>query len=310
MMRAIGCLLLSGLVAGCAAETGQSLQLIGALIPNTTCVFDSTATVFRSSGSYDPRGYGTFAPDGYVIGLKVQNLLTTPTSDPANTGTALPHNVRNPANDIAIAGLEACWDLASNHKNMTAFDSWLAFDCGSLPADQRGFITASTTATAGGASVIVASLLQPAHLQARNIFGADFDPRNLPTTAIQTTTTLQPSFSLPVTQSADTAYDARSPAWGAFPQDPLNTARVLVQMRAVGKTQTGIPVKSNWLVYPIDVTPGLLALACEPTPAYTGCTTTPGTIYIGNFLDLGTSCLPGMGGSVSCFSVTTCPAAP
>ncbi len=305
-MRAIGCLLLSGLAAGCAAETGQSLQILGALAPSTTCTFDSASTIFRSSGSYDPRGYGMFVPDGYAIGLKVDNQLVTPTQDPANTTGN--RNTRNPANDIAIAGVEACWDLASRHLNATAFDNGLAFDCGSLPDDQREFITASTTATAGGLAVVVASVLQPRHLRAAGIFGADFDPQSLPTTAIQTTTILGPSFSLPVTQSSDTPPETRSPAWGGFPRDALNTARVLVQVRAVGKTQTGIPEKSNWLVYPIDVTPGALATACDPTPAQGVCPAPAGaTIYFGNFVNVGGSCLPGMGGSVSCFAVTTCP---
>lgn len=288
MMRsitlAVACVLVVG---GCRAESGAVLELTGVLAPSATCTFSATGTEFLSSGSYDPRGYGSYAPLGFAMGVRLLNNTLDPASDPIKDEAGRP--LRTTTNDIHIAGFDVCWDLADRH---AAYGAGV-LDCGTLPTTQRAFVASSAVVTTGtNPGVAIVDVLQPQHLAAPGIFGTGFDARSIPAlpTVVDNT-----SFS-ELAQIASVG--GRAPAWGDFPGTPTNTARIIVGLSAVGKTLDGRGVSSNVLTFPIDVTVGLISATCG---APTRCGTTNN--YAGDELDVA-SC-PSTG-RFEC-TTTTCP---
>lgn len=300
-----------GVLLGCSAETGASLEITGVPAPSTSCTLSASTTDFLSRGILDPRGYGFYVPLGFNLPVLLQNNGITPDTDPATIEGG--RNVRNRGNDVHVSGFDVCWDRAAKHGEYGAS----RIDCESMPTSQRAFISTSVNVLAGGGkSVTSVTVLQPQHLQAKGIYGPSFNPTAIPSITPQfpVATPTVGGKTVPFTYPAESAsFAGRAPAWGGvtdpvndpgFPHVANNTDRVIVAVRASGTTAGGSGVTSNWLTFPVDVSVGYLSAFCTPFPDATGCTANN---YFGGFIDLGASCLPGAGGSVTCTTTTACP---
>lgn len=288
------------MLTSCGAESGTVLQILDSPELTEACELDAGADAFRATGRYDPRGFGWMWPTAFHLPLRLRNNMVA-VDDSSDDGYLRPN-----ANDAEILGFDVCWALASIVGGFGSFGDGIPFDCEDLPVDQRGFVASSgTVAAGGGLTALTVDVLPLTALQAAGIFGAAFDPSILTSVEIIDSHANASYFGDELLESAASA--SRSAAWGTFPYDPSNTARVLVVLRAKGKTQVGAVVQSNWYVYPIDVSIGAAATACGSPPPPQSCPS-GGTAYVGVGLDLTESCLPFQFGDLECVEVA-CPSA-
>jgi len=274
------------LASACAVEeSGTGLEITGAVEPDlTTC---KAGTILFESGLYDPMGLiNETTPDGFLIGLSVENKLRG--SDVDQVGTS--HgwgSVRPNANNLQILGFDACFYRADDI-SVAAFNSHQdgqPIDCSSLPKDQQAFLATSLwipPTTLGNTTI---KILTPSQLQAEALFGPNFKAEDIP---VQGSISIDTNFDADTTDPTDEVYsfgpesfapETRNQAWGTFPADQKST--IIVQMRANGKRQTGEIVQSNWYVLPIEICLGCAATTCGDLQK---------TVCSGDFCSNGTGC--------------------
>ena len=295
-MRHLSTFVWVGLIAACSVDNGgTSLQIVDTPLPDDSCILRPDASVVSSSGMYDPHGDAGLVPGSFDIGIRLTNNMIIPTNDPA---TSFTRSVRANVNDVVLLGFNVCWDLASRHQNYGSADDGMPFDCGKLPAAQSAFVPSTGTVPANaGKAVVFVSVLTADALRAPDIFGPDFYPADLPERVRAVVSNPQPPFSLPLANGAceqdPTTHECaatRDHNWGNFPETPDDTATMLIEMRAVGKTQGGLSILSNWFLYSVDVCVGCLARSCG-VPQRADCTDGSSS-YVGGIVDFTASCQP------------------
>ena len=86
-------------------------------------------------------------------------------------------------------------------------------------------------------------------LQADDIIGPGFEPNDMDF-IFGTRSTVDP-----------TEVDTRGAGWGDWPA--AYSSNLLIQVRAVGRTQDGNRIRSNWVVHPVEVCASCLGGLCK-----------------------------------------------
>ena len=233
-----------------AVENGTALEIINATAPDA--VSCEAGTLPMTIGTYDPVGVlDQSTPDGYIIGLSIENRLREASVDQVATSHGW-GEVRPNANNLQIVGFDVCFYRADDI-SIASFGSYSdgnPIDCSLLPTDQREFIPSSLWIEPATLGVTKIKTLSPTHLQAAGVFGSQFKAENIP---VQGETTVDTNFDADTSDPTDKVYsfgpesfspDTRNEAWGNFPA--AQKATLIVQMRANGKRQTGEIILSNW----------------------------------------------------------------
>jgi hypothetical protein len=273
-------LLLCG-VLGCAERNNVSLQIVRSIAPDSSCAFGpSNASI--DAGGFDP----TFGQP-YTLGMVLRNNLETEDDDPSK-GFAGQNN-RPRTNDILLQGFQTCIYRAADMNVLTAPD------CDDVPAAQRANIPSAETIDRQGSAAVGIQLLGVASLQ--TLYSASFDPTSIPTAGADPTGTV-------LSASAESPGSGRSASWGTFPADTQDT--IIIQVRAIGRTQGGNRVESDWLRFPVQ-----LCIHCYPSCGDLGeqlcaATTCTDQTDTSQTLDCPNPCSSGICTHGSCSDGTTC----
>ncbi|MFC1611615.1 hypothetical protein ACFL6C_11705 [Myxococcota bacterium] len=260
MQTAIGLGLIIVVASGCSAEGGTLLQITHVPTRDSSCNFEIGK--FLHTGFYDPRGVLDVAPLGYVHEVSITNRAAV-----AGEG-----NQTIDANDAHILGFDACWFRADPESTYASFYEFGGFDsgvpdevrCENLPDANKRFVASGGTIAAGGAEAIFGvTLLGETVL--KGMYGSAFEPENLPAKGVLNSAVVGEGYSH---QPADGPEKPRDAGWGEFPE--TQPARVIVQVRARAKLQSGNNVESNWFVFPVDVCVGCVSDICG-MPLLTEC---------------------------------------
>lgn len=248
-MKRIVVLSLAAWMGACGAEEGGVLQVLYSPVPENNCSYSAQQRTYVPTGFYDPHGYGSVFPTNFSLALTLRNNMAAGvTTDPVT-----------PRNGVELLGFELCWKRAAEHEEIDSFDGKLPFTCEDLPPSQQAFSTTSGTISAGGDMVASVDVLSLTALQA--LYGDGFYPHLIAEIAQDPSLNVSGAvFSLPLATSPGSLN--ADPNWGDFPSTLTRQDRVLVLLRAVGKTQAGRMVRSNWYLYPVDICVGCLASAC------------------------------------------------
>ena len=255
------------LTFACAVEeSGTSLEIIGAVEPDTTSC--KAGSIMFESGLYDPMGLvSERTPDGFLVGFSIENKLRQGDADQIDTSHGWT-SVRPSANNLQILGFDTCFYRADDI-SVAAFNSHHSgqpIDCSTLPKDQQAFLTTSLWLLPGASGNTTIKILTPSQLQADGLFGANFKAEGIP---LQGSTSIDTNFDTDTSDPTDEVYsfgpesfapETRNEAWGTFPASQKST--IIAQVRANGKTQTGEVVQSNWYVLPIEICLGCAATTC------------------------------------------------
>ncbi|RYF11574.1 MAG: hypothetical protein EOO40_03070 [Deltaproteobacteria bacterium] len=234
------------------------VQILNAVEPDSSCKVATTNNL-SSQGYYDPTvNYAS----GYQANFVIKNNLAKAADDPVAFSEIA--NVHNEVNDLRVEGFEGCWYQVDDTTFAYGKDSNGLLDCATLPG-QSGWLPVVQT-IAEGQDIQVASLNVLGLDHMRQVFGATFDPMQIPREGNipevnygSTDPNLQYNYSANTASPADAA--TRSAAWGAnYPLD--REALVNLQVRARLKSQSGEIYYSNYVAYPITVCPGCLQNAC------------------------------------------------
>lgn len=247
----------------CTVESGTMFELVAMSRPAVaTCIFNPDSPLIESSGFYDPAGQ-----DGYVLAPMFVNHMVDETYDDVQNASG--DNIRPSANSITITGFETCFYRENDPNldvNQLTPKGQTLVDCTSLPQAQQRFIVSSGTAPPdGGRNLAIIEVLT--HQDLRALYGDDFNPMAIPNIGPYGEDgdgdgfTDGPSDFIRFSQlSEDPSSPTRSVAWGNFPE--AREDRVVIQLRAVGKLQTGQAITSNWRHFPINVAVGVVDGAC------------------------------------------------
>ena len=245
-------------LSSCRVDTNATmLELQHAIAPDATCTYNVTNPV-SSYGFYDP----TFDPldGGYRLDLVVRNDLEKRANDTSATDSI---RILQPESlQVQLLGIEGCWGLLDpNTTVIGSYDDGVVTDCSGLPG-QSGMLPISGSVDDGATQQLTTvQVLTPAHL--RQIFGPSFDATKLPRIGATPATIDGAPATVFSNQTTDPAAANRAPAWGEnYPSERL--APVLLQLRAVGRTQGGNVVHSGYFSFQINVCPGCAQDPCEP----------------------------------------------
>lgn len=248
-------------VAGCSAEEGATLELLGAGAPNSSCEFTERPDSYLGSGVFDPwtTGLGIGQPMGYIMSVVVNNDVS-PTED--YQATVYDENVRPTANSVLLTGFEVCFVLVDEPVETSTYSA----GCEDVSEDMAAFIPATIAIGAGNQAPGGIRVLTADHL--KQIFGERFSPADIEVRGVVNESVLGKDYNGNGSLNDDVRFlgpeppDAsnRSEAWGTYPPQPETL--VLVKIRAVGKTQSGVGVESNWMTFGIRVCVGCFTDRC------------------------------------------------
>jgi hypothetical protein len=263
------------LASACAADDGNSLQILGVPVPSDECIIETDVDVTYSSGFYDPRGFLGSTPGAFLLGLIVRNNMREE-GDSRNVPELRPN-----ATDVTMVGFESCW-----MEGAVEVDS---NDCSDFPSDQETeTASAGLVAAGGGLQAFGVPILSLEQL--RTMFGDDFTPAAIPDLGNYTAG----RYSYNSQDPSDVA--TRDPAWGDYPT--TRDSNVLIRTRAIGRLQDGKLVHSNFFDFVVSVCVGCSAGICGDA-MISGCGNT------GLAPDVAEGCLPFQSGE--CADFTTCP---
>lgn len=283
--------------AACDDSEQASLAIRFVVPPNARCQFDSDPDDFVSSGNYDPRDANsfTFTPN-------VENRLSS-SLDSSQEFFDDP-DVLAEANTIQMLGFDVCY-VRGDDPRVTSFGSvedGFPVDCeeDSLPGEFVGFT--ATVEPAGNVTTVTNVLSDSTLATLFDGFAPDLIPIVGDATGGGACTAGETCSRRLVSASAN----PRDEAWGSFPES--GTARVLILARGVGRLNDGDVIRSEYIAYPVDVTPNFVAETCGvldfPTECIDG-----SSGFVGNGVDRGESCVPASGFEIACIRETTCPPA-
>lgn len=258
----VAMLVVLGVGAGCEVEQGTMLEIVAVPAPaQGTCVVDFQGELVSPFGFYDPT-----LRDGFRLSLTMRNHMVEQTFDqitgPSND------NLRPSANNVTLLGFETCFYL-ENDPNLTVNQLGEKgdglVDCATLPESQQAFVVSQAVVpagdTLGGTTIEVLT-----HEDLKGLFGANFNPAAIPEFGryfedYDGDGLLGQQEPIRFSKgSEDPANPNRSPAWGTYPD--TRDARIILQLRAIGKLQTGWRVSSQWFHYPIDLSIGTVVTIC------------------------------------------------
>lgn len=250
---------LSAAPIGCRQEIGASyVEMLRVVEPDASC---------NVAADNAPSTYGLYDPtindaDGFTISYAIKNNLAKAADDVVALGELT--NVHGTVDDVQILGFEGCWYISTASGSGYSAQPNGFVDCKTIPEQSSFFLAPQTALEGGDVQIASVSVLKLSDLQ--SLFGAHFDPTQIPTegnvAALNPATTdqsLQYNVSLDTASPADS--NTRSVHWGEhYPN--TRAVSVIVQMRAHVQTQSGTRLYTNWLSYPITVAPGVRRNAC------------------------------------------------
>lgn len=257
-MKKLLALALGALLGGCI-EGGTVLEITSAIRPegNALCTFRGDGPESLASGIYDPTFGDAVA---YSLALRVVNHMADQNYDLSRGPSVDP--LFPDQNTVLLNGVNYCFyreDDTDLDLNTPGGKGNKLINCDDLSnQEQHRFATANGTVPPNfGLGTAVVELLGDEEL--RILYGAAFDPKSIPAEgAVEDPDA--PGVILFDPRSEDPSSPNRSAAWGTFPA--RRTDRVVIQIQAEGKTQSGWGVKSNVFHYPIEVSIGVLAGRC------------------------------------------------
>lgn len=260
--------LLGLMLAGCTAEEGTTIEIVGVAAPEDDCTFKKDTDVYVGHGDYDPWGFGFGDSSGYFMAVLVNNnLAPTESSEVVVFGD----NVRPAANSVMLAGFEVCFVHVDEPVETSTYNT----GCDGVSEDLSAFIPSTITIDPAGTALGYAAVLTPDHLQ--RIFGERFSPGDIGERGIVNESVLGMDYNSNGTLTDDIRFlgpeppdeNNRNEAWGTYPTQP--DTLVLVKMRAIGKTQSGNDVESNWISFAITICVGCLTDRCGPLVVTSDC---------------------------------------
>jgi len=308
----------------CKVDTSVGLQILAVPTRDSSCLYSSDSASNWLRGYFDPTGQSHFE-----LSLTLRNNLQTEEEDPLELFEDT--NIRPRANDIKLLGFDSCWyreqpitgktttatEIASSQgkvidcKNSVSFKvSDFAEPQQLIPDEQRRYLSSNgIIERGGGKNVALIDILTQADLVGASMFGAAFNPGNIPVEGILCDTNgsgaLDAADDFFVIGFEHPSDSPRNAAWGDYPT--TRTTTVIVQVQAFGETQNGTQVKSDWFVYPIDLCVGCVFPRCGALSCKVCTGTTPLVSNARgkrpNFID---ACLPFQGDDFTCDDFDGC----
>lgn len=261
-MKQVVAMIVPWIMVGCGPQTGNQLEMLFVQAPdNEDCSFAADSSDALSGGFFDPTGQ-----DFYLMGVSIRNHLVSDeklvVSKPENEA-----DIRGQSRNATLLGFNVCFFLSDSiGGGPTGSDSASLVDCDTLAAGQRSFVPASGVIGAESLGVGVFRTLTTANLQA--LFGTGFTPRNIPTIGVPYA--VDSNNNGVATDEEDQIYyrfalespdvTGRSSAWGDYPA--VRSVQIVLQIQALAALQTGKEVKSNWLVFPMELCVGCMSTVC------------------------------------------------
>lgn len=248
-------------LTACASEEGAMLQIVESPMTDSFCNASPTSLSFHSHGRYDPTGSST-----YAMSIVVANKMDSAEQDSATSATD--DNIRTERRVANLVGFDVCYYRADDPRVAQFDDSrnGLPLDCEDVPQAQRQFVmSAGSIEPDGGEVGVFIGVLDDAVLKA--LFGQAFDPASLVIGLVDANGVIEPAIDYLDFDVSSPVGAGRNAAWGEFPES--RTSRVIVQVRANGKLQTGRWVRSNWFAFPVDICMGCAGSFCGKLRATT-----------------------------------------